>query len=159
MTVADPHDEVAALTSAVSTHLRDYGHYLAMRGTVAGEQRFGLPELAMAASSLVGWGTACYLKAYLDELGKRHATRRAPLPEPAADAAARSTHPPATASALAELRRHQHGPLRLQIEIDREALATELCRHGLSRRAARELSPRLARALEQGLATPLDGPR
>jgi hypothetical protein len=60
---------------------------------------------------------------------------------------------------LAELRRHQYGPLRLQIEIDCEALATELRRHGLSGRAARELSQRLARTLEQGLATPADGPR
>lgn len=68
MTTTDPFTQ---LREAVEEELYPYGQYLAMRGAREGEQRFGVPELALATLTVVVWAAQQFLQAYFQERGKQ----------------------------------------------------------------------------------------
>lgn len=57
----------------IEEELEPYGQFLAMRGAKEGEQRFGIPEIAVAALVITGWMAKEYVRAYLEEKAKNRA--------------------------------------------------------------------------------------
>jgi hypothetical protein len=157
-------DRVEALKRSVYEDLRQYGQYLAMQGAAPGEQRFSIPEIVLAVTSLVGWATGIYAKAFLQELGRLHAGRRDK------DRSIREAQ-----ELIARLERALNAPrvnvseidsvlggvldelgsqqdlVRCTLVVSEDVLIEQLRRLGLTNRAARQLAPRLARTLETGL--------
>lgn len=64
------NDRVEQLKADLQEQLRDYGQYLAMRGALHGEQRFGVPEAGLAVLSLIIWAVGKYVSSYLAERAK-----------------------------------------------------------------------------------------
>lgn len=66
---------IVRLREHVEESLYPYGPYLAMRGAKEGEQRFGVPEIALAALTVLAWVLQQFFEAYIQEKGTQLAQR------------------------------------------------------------------------------------
>jgi hypothetical protein len=55
----------------IEEELYPYGSYLAMRGAKEGEQRFGVPEIALATLAVLAWVLQAYIQAKGTQLAQR----------------------------------------------------------------------------------------
>jgi hypothetical protein len=139
--MADPVEE---LRDTVVDELRPYGQYMAMRAAALGEQRFTLPEIALAAVSLIGWAVGAYAQGFLQEKARMLANPAEP-----------KTEVDAIRAALDEIRKW--GRPRVQVTVDEDGLVEELRKLGLTRRAAKQAAPNLAAILAERLNRALEG--
>ena len=63
------------LRENIEEELYPYGSYLAMRGAKEGEQRFGVPEIALATLAVLVWVLQQFLQAYIQAKGTQLAQR------------------------------------------------------------------------------------
>ncbi len=64
-------EHIFQLRESIEEELYPYGVYLAMRGAKEGEQRFGVPEIALATLAVLVWVLQKFCQAYIQEKVKQ----------------------------------------------------------------------------------------